>query len=109
MERIDVHTTTAGAADLAYIEGALYRDDAKGGELVCHLRGDMYLEERRFYVGWITTEGKHRRSGSASRLLVHIIDLFGVRVLAAGTVNEEADAFFVRLAQRVEGLSLELD
>ncbi|QNA93252.1 MULTISPECIES: GNAT family N-acetyltransferase [unclassified Microbacterium] len=96
MERIEIHTTTSGAEELAYVTATLYVDDGENlDQQVSELEGDLF-RDRTLYVGSISTQPALRGQGFATRLLVHAIEVVGARTVQAHIVNGEADAVFAK-------------
>lgn len=108
MERIDIHTTTAGADEVACVSAEIFENSPDGGIRKATLSGDLF-EDRILHVGFIGTEEEWRRTGAAQRLLVHVIDVLGVQVVEAGTVDGVADAFFESVAQAAPSVRFNID
>lgn len=102
MERIEVLATTSGAEDLAYVEAAAFIDGEAAPELIAELRGDLFAD-RRLHVGFIESASASRRTGVASRLLLHTIRVLGVKRITADTIDGVADAFFDRMRDLLVG------
>ncbi|WP_363353236.1 GNAT family N-acetyltransferase [Microbacterium sp. LMI12-1-1.1] len=107
MERFEVHTNTANAEELAYVEAECFDETPAGGVRKAELRADLY-RDRTLYVGFIETNEEWRGTGVASRLLLHVIDLLKPTTVAAQTVNTTADALFASV-KRATGAGVRFD